>query len=95
MEVSIAVIPCTKVMKVKLLNISRVLIFPNCDTTQKYESLACETVIAPPPIASIKNVSRSGLSKPADNARGDNNADVIMSEEVLEPCAVFKIAAMI
>ena len=65
---------------------------PKFVTTQKYESLACETVIAPAPIAIVTSVALIGLANPSAGSSGATIPAVVVSATVDEPCALFKIA---
>ena len=57
----------------------------SCETTQKNESLAWETTIAPAPIAStVRTIPRSEPS-PIEGRRGAMSADVVTSDTVDEP----------
>lgn len=61
-------------------------------TTQKYESLAWETVMAPAAMAMTTSALATGVSKPSADIIGKTMADVVVSATVEEPCAVFRTA---
>lgn len=61
-------------------------------TTQKYESLAWETVMAPAAMAMTTSALATGVSKPNAGIIGKTIADVVVSATVEEPCAVFRAA---
>ena len=65
----------------------------NSETTQKYESFAWETVIAPAPIAMQTSVACSGVSKPSTVSNGAMMPAVVIIATVEEPCAVLSTAA--
>lgn len=92
MEVISTVMPCASVISVKLLYASLSRIPLNCDTTQKYESLACETVMAPPPMAKINVATEVADVNPARIVNGASKELVIMIADVEDPCADFKTA---
>ena len=67
----------------------------NWVTTQKKLSLACDTVIAPAPMA-ITHITRPiSLSSPICASSGSTMAAVVISATVVEPCADFSAAATI
>ena len=68
------------------------VISPKFVTTQKYESFACDTVIAPAPIASVTSVICAGVVNPSTGRSGATIPAVVVRATVEEPCAVFRIA---
>lgn len=57
-------IPMIRVPSVWVLYPWEVSISPEFVTTQKYESFACETVIAPAPIATTTRAADTGVTNP-------------------------------
>ena len=66
---------------------------PKLVTTQKYESLACDTVMAPAPIAITQSTVLTGEASPSAPSSGAMIPAVVVIATVEEPCAVFNIAA--
>ena len=66
---------------------------PKLVTTQKYESLACDTVMAPAPIAITQSTVLTGEASPSAPSNGAIIPAVVVIATVEEPCAVFNIAA--
>ena len=64
---------------------------PKLVTTQKYESLACDTVMAPAPIAITQSTVLTGEASPRAPSSGAMIPAVVVIATVEEPCAVFNI----
>lgn len=86
-------IPSTSVHNVCVLYPCSGSISPKLVTTQKYESFAWETVIAPAPIAITASAARTGDASPRTPMSGARIPAVVVMATVEEPCADFKIAA--
>ena len=67
---------------------------PNFEITQKSESFACDTTMPPPPILIRIKRSLDVDVMPKPKAIGPITELVMIIDEVVEPCAVFKIAAI-
>ena len=70
------------------------LIPENRETTQKYESLACETIIDPAPIESVAKSFPVSESSPSAGSMGTTNEAAVIIATVDEPCAVFRMNAI-
>ena len=64
---------------------------PKLVTTQKYESLACDTVMAPAPIAITQSTVLTGEASPSAPSSGAMIPAVVVIATVEDPCAVFNL----
>src|SRR5690606_14944401 len=83
----------SKVATVNTRNIMGIPTPEKRDITQKYESLACETIIEPAPIANTVNTLAASLSNPKEGNIGNTIVAVVIIATEDDPCAVFRIAA--
>ena len=90
---TIDAIPMINVHTVCVLYPCSGVISPKLVTTQKYESLACDTVMAPAPIAITQSTDFTGVASPSTGRSGASIPAVVVIATVDEPCALFYIAA--
>jgi hypothetical protein len=79
------VTPITIVDVVYTFNVSSTFISPKFVTTQKYESLACDAIIEPEPIASIVSSFPHSVSRPSIVSIGATIEAVVIIATVDEP----------
>src|SRR5687768_7287978 len=63
----------------------------NFAITQKYASLACDTIMEPAPIASTQRSGPWPACNPNVGSNGNTIEDAVMMATVEDPCAVFKM----
>src|SRR5690606_38736197 len=92
--IPIATIPITRVATVYTRSMTFIPTPENREMTQKYESLAWDTIIEPAPIARTVKTLPMVWSSPNEGSIGNTMVAVVIMATDEDPWAVFKMAAI-